>query len=200
MIRRPERDHALGRASAGSSAGCCSTRCTAAVSSTRRCWRPSRRRRRYGPALALEYRRLLVPVVPGQRLGRRARRSPRASPPSAARGSRRSTVLEIPLDLPLSARAAGAEERSRTASSTRLARDRRLLRRLGDPAARARRATPVPAIVRRGGACVAPRSSSSAHRGRTVGRRKRAVFGHTVDYVLKNAPCRVMVTAIDEAA
>jgi nucleotide-binding universal stress UspA family protein len=29
-----------------------------------------------------------------------------------------------------------------------------------------------------------------------VGRRKRAVFGHTVDYVLKNAPCRVMVVAI----
>ena len=28
-----------------------------------------------------------------------------------------------------------------------------------------------------------------------IGRRKRAVFGETVDYVLKNAPCRVMVTA-----
>ena len=33
-----------------------------------------------------------------------------------------------------------------------------------------------------------------------LGRRKRAVFGHTVDYVLKNAPCRVMVTALPEAA
>ncbi len=33
-----------------------------------------------------------------------------------------------------------------------------------------------------------------------IGRRKRAVFGNTVDYVLKNAPCRVMVTASTEAA
>ena len=33
-----------------------------------------------------------------------------------------------------------------------------------------------------------------------IGGRKRTVFGHTVDYVLKNAPCRVMVTAINETA
>jgi basic amino acid/polyamine antiporter, APA family len=33
-----------------------------------------------------------------------------------------------------------------------------------------------------------------------IGRRKRAVFGSTVDYVLKNAPCRVMVTATKGAA
>ena len=33
-----------------------------------------------------------------------------------------------------------------------------------------------------------------------VGRRRRAVFGHTVDYVLKHAPCRVMVTATEAAA
>ena len=26
--------------------------------------------------------------------------------------------------------------------------------------------------------------------------RKRAIFGRTVDYVLKNAPCRVLVTAV----
>jgi APA family basic amino acid/polyamine antiporter len=31
-----------------------------------------------------------------------------------------------------------------------------------------------------------------------IGRRGRAVFGQTVDYVLKNAPCRVMVTAVQE--
>jgi nucleotide-binding universal stress UspA family protein len=31
-------------------------------------------------------------------------------------------------------------------------------------------------------------------------RSKRAVFGRTVDYVLKNAPCRVLVTASTEAA
>ena len=33
-----------------------------------------------------------------------------------------------------------------------------------------------------------------------IGRRKRAVFGGTVDFVLKNAPCRVLVTATQEAA
>ena len=32
-----------------------------------------------------------------------------------------------------------------------------------------------------------------------LGRRKRAVFGSTVDYVIKNAPCRVLVTALPEA-
>ena len=33
-----------------------------------------------------------------------------------------------------------------------------------------------------------------------IGRRKRAVFGATVDYVLKHATCRVMVTASRQAA
>ena len=33
-----------------------------------------------------------------------------------------------------------------------------------------------------------------------LSRRKRAIFGRTVDYVLKNAPCRVLVTAVKEAA
>ena len=33
-----------------------------------------------------------------------------------------------------------------------------------------------------------------------LSRRKRAIFGRTVDYVLKNAPCRVLVTAVREAA
>jgi nucleotide-binding universal stress UspA family protein len=35
---------------------------------------------------------------------------------------------------------------------------------------------------------------------RDLGRRKRTVFGDTVDYVLKNAPCRVMVVATQVTA
>jgi len=30
---------------------------------------------------------------------------------------------------------------------------------------------------------------------KSLTRSQRAVFGHTVDYVLRHAPCRVMVTA-----
>ena len=34
-----------------------------------------------------------------------------------------------------------------------------------------------------------------------LSRRKHAIFGHTVDQVLKNASCRVLLTAVrDEAA
>ena len=33
-----------------------------------------------------------------------------------------------------------------------------------------------------------------------LSRGRRALFGRTVDYVLKNAPCRVLVTATTEAA
>ncbi len=39
-----------------------------------------------------------------------------------------------------------------------------------------------------------------APRKELAGRRKRAIFGHTVDFVLKNATCRVLVTAVRGAA
>jgi len=35
---------------------------------------------------------------------------------------------------------------------------------------------------------------------RGAGRRRGKIFGGTVDYVLKNAPCRVMVAAGQQAA
>ena len=56
----------------------------------------------YGPALALEYRRLLVPVVPGRASDDAL---DIAASLSAERGAQIAavTVLEIPLDLPLSA-------------------------------------------------------------------------------------------------
>ena len=90
----------------------------------------------YGPALALEYRRLLVPVVPGQASDDAL---DVAASLAAERGAQIAavTVLEIPLELPLERRAArgggAGEPRAR-----RGPRDRRLVRRLRDPAARAR--------------------------------------------------------------
>jgi APA family basic amino acid/polyamine antiporter len=78
----------------------------------------------YGPALALEYRRLLVPIVPGQ-----ARTTRSTSPPAfaAERGSQIIAVhvIEIPLDLPLGSekpeleRIANRSSTSRARSATR---------------------------------------------------------------------------------
>ena len=150
----------------------------------------------YGPALALEYRRLLVPVVPGR--GSDDALDIAASM-AAERGARIAavTVLEIPLDLPLSAELPEEEALAN--------RELDEARAIGDTYG----ISVIPRLVR-GRNAGAEIVREAERRGteiiiigaprRVVGRRKRAVFGRTVDYVLKNAPCRVMVTAIDEAA
>ena len=150
----------------------------------------------FGPALALEYRRLLVPVLPGQA-------SDDALDVAASLAAERGahivavTVLEVPLEHGLLEELPGEEEvANRELDEARAIGDSygvdvipRLLR--GRSAGQAiveeatRRETEIIVIG-------APRKE--------IGRRKRAVFGHTVDYVLKNAPCRVMVTATEEAA
>jgi len=149
----------------------------------------------YGPALALEYRRLLVPVVAG--------------PPSneamdvacglaAERGARITalSVIEVPLELPLS-EALEVEER---AAHRELVEARAIGESYGvlvlERLTRARSAgrAIVLEAERRGSEIIvlgAPR--------RGEGRRGRGVFGKTVDYVLRNAPCRVLVTASREA-
>ncbi|MDX6439281.1 MAG: basic amino acid/polyamine antiporter, family [Gaiellaceae bacterium] len=150
----------------------------------------------YGPALALEYRRLLVPVVPG-------RASDDALDVAASLAAERGaliaavTVLEIPLDLPLSAELPEEEKRAN--------RELDEARAIGDSYG----VSVIPRLVR-GRNAGAEIVLEAERRGteiivigaprKLVGRRKRAVFGHTVDYVLKNAPCRVMVAAIDEVA
>ena len=107
------------------------------------------------------------------------------------------TVLEIPLDLPLSAELPEEEALAN--------RELDEARAIGDSYG----ISVIPRLVRgrNAGAEIvreAERRGLGDHRHRCAakdfGRRKRAVFGHTVDYVLKNAPCRVMVTAINEAA
>ena len=145
----------------------------------------------FGPALALEYRRLLVPVLPGQA-------SDDALDLAASLAAERQahivalTVIEIPLELDADHEDREAEaEANRELDEARAIGESygisvipRLLR--GRSAGQAiveeaeRRGTEIIVIG-------APRKG--------IGRRKRAVFGATVDHVLKHAPCRVMVTA-----
>jgi APA family basic amino acid/polyamine antiporter len=150
----------------------------------------------YGPALALEYRRLLVPVLPGPASDEAL---DVAAGLAAERGAHIAavTVLEVPLDLPLSAdlpeeeAVANRELDEAIAIGAsygidvvpRLVRERHAGKALVEEAAR--RGTEIIVMG-------APRKDPS--------RGKSAVFGRTVDYVLKHAPCRVLVTAVKEAA
>jgi APA family basic amino acid/polyamine antiporter len=147
-----------------------------------------------GPALALEYRSIVVPVT----------RSPESEEAlvAAARlaAERRATiaivhVLEVPLSLPLNAALPEEEE----AANELLDEARALVESYGVRAvvrlARARRAGPaiVEEAVRRNAELIivgAPRR---------LGRRG-PVFGKTVDYVLKASPVRVLVAAGKQAA
>jgi APA family basic amino acid/polyamine antiporter len=150
----------------------------------------------FGPALALEYRRLLVPVVPGHASDEAL---DVAAGLAAERGAHIAavTVLEVPLDLPLSAELPGQEtlanrelDEARAIGASygidvipRLLRERNAGKALVAEAER--RGTEIIVLG-------APRKDMT--------RGKRAVFGGTVDYVLKHAPCRVLVTAAREAA
>jgi basic amino acid/polyamine antiporter, APA family len=149
----------------------------------------------FGAALALEYRRLVVPIVPGQPSDAAMDVACRLA---AERGSRivALSVIEVPLDREL---ADGMPDVERTA-------DRELdeavaigesygVRVLGrlERARSAARAIVAEAEARNAEIIVlgSPR--------RTRGASQTAVFGQTVDYVLKHAPCRVLVTALDGA-
>ena len=150
-----------------------------------------------GPADALEYRNVLVPVV--------SRRESEAAVDLACRlaAERRGsivalTVLEVPLELPLDADLPGHAERkahelldeARAIGDAygvdvvgRLVRSRRAGRAIVEEAERRNSE-----IVVMG----APRRDEHRRRGR--------IFGGTVDFVLKNAHCRVMVAAAPRAA
>jgi APA family basic amino acid/polyamine antiporter len=150
-----------------------------------------------GPADALEYRNVLVPVV--------WRRESEAAVDLACRlaSERRGsivalTVLEVPLELPLDAELPGHAERKANDLLDEA-------RAIGDAygvdvvgrLVRARRAgrAIVEEAERRNSEIVvmgAPRRDEHRRRGR--------IFGGTVDFVLKNAPCRVMVAAAPRAA
>ena len=143
----------------------------------------------FGPALALEYRRILVPVISGQPSDDALDVACRLS---AERGATilALTVIEVPLGL---AYADVPEDEERAAN---------------------RELDEARAIGESYGVTVLPRLRRSRSAGHAIvdearirnaeiivlgapakqlGRRKRAVFGGTVDFVLRNAPCRVMV-------
>jgi APA family basic amino acid/polyamine antiporter len=144
-----------------------------------------------GPALALEYRRILVPVVPGRSSDDALDVACRLA---AERGARviALTVLETPLERAVddvdaaSLRSANDELDEAVAIgdsygvrvTPRLVRGRSAAREIVAEAERRN----VEIIV-----LGSPRKS--------LVDRRRGVFGATVDRVLRNAPCRVMVTA-----
>ena len=150
-----------------------------------------------GPAAALEYRNILVPVAPGypsdeaMDLACRLATERRASIVAL-------TVIQVPLELPLDAslpeEVAEANEQLDEARAIGESYGVRVIGRI----ARARNAGR--AIVDEG----VRRNSEIIVMGgpRRVRLRsgKRQIFGDTVDFVLRHAPCRVMVAAAREAA
>ena len=141
-----------------------------------------------GPAIALEYRTILVPIVAGLGVAR-GDRPRRAARRRARRDDRRAAGDRRPAR-PAARRRAAASRRTRpTGCSTRRGSPRPAYGvRTIDRVVRARHAGR--AIVDEAARRQAEIVVLGAPRGR-----HRAIFGKTVDYVLKNAPCRVMVAA-----
>ena len=105
-------------------------------------------------------------------------------------------MLEIPLDLPLSADMPAEEGVAN--------RELDEARAIGDSYG----VTVIPRLVRarNAGAAIVEEAERRGTEIIVIGtprkdlaRRKRAIFGRTVDYVLKNATCRVLVTATGKA-
>jgi APA family basic amino acid/polyamine antiporter len=150
----------------------------------------------FGPAIALEYRTIVVPVVAGEQ----AREAMHLASRLAA--ERRATivamrVIVIPLDLPVT-----AELREQEALADALLDEAhdigdlygvRVVERL----VRGRNAGAeiVAEAERRNAEIVVMGAPRLPHRTRTS-----AIFGKTADYVLRHAPCRVMIAAAKRAA
>jgi APA family basic amino acid/polyamine antiporter len=145
----------------------------------------------FGPALALEYRRLLVPVIPGHPSDAAMDVACRLA---AERGSRivALNVLEVPLDQPLTE---ALPEREREAN-----RELDEAAAIGDSygvrvVTRLERARSAgPAVVAEASARDTEIIVLGAPRRRLTAA-QAAVLGRTVDYILKHASCRVLVTA-----
>jgi APA family basic amino acid/polyamine antiporter len=148
----------------------------------------------FARAAALEYRNILVPVAPGRETDEALDVACRLATERRARVVALA-VIEVPLELPIDAEMPEAEaqahkllDHARTVGDSygvdvigRLVRDRSAGR----------------AIVRE----AEQRNSEIIVMGAPRRRRTQApVFGGTTDYVLKHAPCRVMVVAARAAA
>jgi APA family basic amino acid/polyamine antiporter len=145
-----------------------------------------------GPALALEYRSILVPIVSGPESHDAVEVAARLATERAGRIVLLRVIvvpLELPLDADLSAELAEANRMLDEARVVAAPYGVRIVERV----VRARHAGR--AIVDEAERRVSEIIVLGAPRGR-----HRAIFGHTVDYVLKHAPCRVMVAAGRRAA
>src|SRR5262249_41725799 len=146
-----------------------------------------------GPATALEDRSIVVPLAAGEHTGEALDVACRLATERRARVTA-VAVVEIPLELPLDAEMPAAEaeanellDDARVVGDSygvdvigRLARDRKAGRAIVSEAER--------------------RDAQIIVMGSPRHRRAGAIFGGTTDYVLKHAPCRVMVVARREAA
>jgi APA family basic amino acid/polyamine antiporter len=148
-----------------------------------------------GPALALEYRNLLVPVIPGQPSDAAMDVACRLASERRARIIALN-VLEVPLDHALTDRFPELEHAGNAELDQAVA--------IGDSygvrvLTRLERAHSAgPAIVSEAAARDAEVIVLGSPR-RHLTAAQSAVFGKTVDYVLKHADCRVLVTAAEPA-
>jgi APA family basic amino acid/polyamine antiporter len=144
----------------------------------------------FGAALALEYRRIVVPVVPGRPSDDALDLACRLA---AERGARvlALSVVEVPRELPLDAELPALEDEANDELDEAIAFGETYGVRVVGRLVRGRSASAeiVREAERRGAEIIvlgSPRKSLT---------RRRGVFGSTVDRVLRNAPCRVLVTA-----
>jgi basic amino acid/polyamine antiporter, APA family len=148
-----------------------------------------------GPSLTIEYRTVIVPVV---RTGETEEALVAAARLAAERGATVVvvTVIEVPLSLPLDARMDKEQDEAEALLDDAQA----LVESYGVRAVtrllRARRAGPaiVEEARRRNAELVVLGAPRRAFGGR------RRLFGGTVDYVLREAPCRVLIAAGKRAA
>jgi basic amino acid/polyamine antiporter, APA family len=145
----------------------------------------------FGAALALEYRRIVVPIVPGRPSDEALDVACRLA---AERGARvvALTVLEVPRELPLDAALPEEERVANDELDEAVAIGDTYGVRVIGRLVRGRSASAeiVREAERRGAEIIvlgSPRKDLTS--------RRRGVFGSTVDRVMRRAPCRVMVTA-----
>jgi APA family basic amino acid/polyamine antiporter len=145
-----------------------------------------------GPALALEYRSILVPIVSGDQSREAVELAARLATERAGRIVLLRVVvvpLELPLDADLTEQLEEADQLLDEARAIAAPYGVRAVERV----VRARNAGR--AIVEEADRRVTEIIVLGAPRGL-----HRHIFGHTVDFVLKQAPCRVMVAAGRRAA
>jgi APA family basic amino acid/polyamine antiporter len=147
-----------------------------------------------GPSLTVEYRTIVVPVV---RTAESEEALVAAARLAAERGSRVAVVhvIEVPLDLPLDVQLPDAEAEADEILDQSTA----IVESYGIRAvARLLRARAAgPAIVAEAGRRNAELVILGAPRPRVA---RGAIFGRTVDYVLKHSPSRVLIAAGRRAA